>query len=212
MMWVAVVYAGDRLLADLQDRPPAGAGELRPPALQRRFPLPHGPGARERREHRTLPRRARRGAAARGRVRPDLRRLVGLHALQQASDLAHRLLWPGGRRLSAGRRFAALLHGSDPARRADPDSGRVRPGPGLAVLVRRRLADARRLESHRRPADHLRREHGGGPPGHEDRLRRSRSSASRSRCCGSGASRSRCPTAASCSIMSTSRSARATGW
>ena len=61
---------GHRLLADLQDRPAAGAGELRAAALQRRLPLPDDAGARERREHRPLRRRAGRGAAAGRRLRP----------------------------------------------------------------------------------------------------------------------------------------------
>ena len=43
---------------------PLGAGQLRPRALQRRFPLPDDPHPRERREHRPLRRRAGRGAAA----------------------------------------------------------------------------------------------------------------------------------------------------
>ena len=56
----------------------------------------------------------------------------------------------------------ALLRRRGPAGRPDPDRQRLRPCAGLAVLVRRCLADARRLEGHHRPAHHLQRGHGAG--------------------------------------------------
>ena len=64
--------------------------------------------------------------------------------------------------------------GRDPPWRAHADRRGLRPRAGLAVLVRRRVAAARRMEGHDRSADHVRREHGGHPPGHcgEVRLHR----------------------------------------
>ena len=100
-----------------------------------------------------------------GAFRTHLRRLVGLHALQQAADLVHRLLRPGRRRLPAGGGLAALLRRRDPARRADPDGRRLRPGAGGAVLVHRDLLHPRRLEGDDRPAHHLRRGDGGDQGG-----------------------------------------------
>ncbi len=62
------------LVADLPDRPAAGAGQLRAGALQRRLPLPHDAHPRERREHRALSRRGGRGATpARARSGASIR-------------------------------------------------------------------------------------------------------------------------------------------
>ena len=52
---------------------------------------------------------------------------------------------------------AAIFRRADPARRADADGRRVRPGAAGPVVVRRYLSQARCLEGRRRPADHLRR-------------------------------------------------------
>ena len=129
--------------------------------------------------------------AASWRLRAHLRHLVALHGLQQAADLAHRLLWPGGQHLPDPGGKPALLRGRGAAGRADPDRQRLRLRPGLALLVRRCLAHARRLESHHRPADHLRRGHGGAEreatrapsrPHRRARQRARRSSSGTSRC------------------------------
>src|SRR2546430_1380159 len=62
-------------------------------------------------------------------------------------------------------RRAALFLGRDPARRADADRVRLRPGAGVALLVHRHLPELRRMESHRRPADGLRGVAGESPRG-----------------------------------------------
>src|SRR2546430_14357497 len=62
-------------------------------------------------------------------------------------------------------RRAALFLGRDPARRADADCVRLRPGAGVALLVHRHLPELRRMESHLRPADRFRRDPGESPRG-----------------------------------------------
>ena len=75
-----------------------------------------------------------------GRLRPHLRHLVGVHGLQQAADLAHRRSTARRQHLPDPGGQPALLRRRDPAGRADPDRQRLRLRPGLALLVRRRLA------------------------------------------------------------------------
>ena len=166
-----------RLHGHLPDRPAAGARQFPARALQRRLPLPHGAHPRERREHRALSRRAGRGAAPALGLRAHLRDLVVADDLQQAPGLAHLVLRSGRIDLSHHRRRAAVLRRQDPAGRADPDRRCLRPGSGRAVLVRRHLFAAGRLEGRRRPAHHLRRSHGQGQGGRGGRppSRRARS-------------------------------------
>ncbi len=106
-------------------------------------------------------RRAGRGKPARrafGRIYAEL---VGIHALQQAADLVHRVLRPGGERLPDRRRRAALLSPASFPWGPDADGnafGRVQGA--LSWFVDTYSRDPRRLEGGRRPADHLRRSDG----------------------------------------------------
>jgi vitamin B12/bleomycin/antimicrobial peptide transport system ATP-binding/permease protein len=58
---------------------------------------------------------------------------------RRSADLVHRRLRPGRRGVSLHRGGAAFLQRRHPARRADADRVGLRPGAGLAVVVRRQL-------------------------------------------------------------------------
>ena len=110
----ACVYAVDRLLADLQDRPAAGADQLRPRALQCRLPLPHD------REFARTPRASRSTRASRTRSGGWLGVSSAFTTTwwqymnsDQAADLADRLLRPGRRHLPVPGRGPALLRRRD---------------------------------------------------------------------------------------------------
>ncbi len=128
MMWVARASMPSLgSWADLHDRPPLVRINFDLERYNADFRYRMIRDSRERREHRALRGRARRGAAAGGVVRAHLRPLGGNYmSSDQAADLADRLLRPGRRHLPVRRRGPALLRRRDPARRAHADRQRLR--------------------------------------------------------------------------------------
>ena len=210
MMWAAIALCARRLLATYMIGRPLVRRQLRPGALQRRLPLPHDAHPRERRKHRALSRRAGRGAApALGASRASTRPGGSLMTYNKRLTWLTSFYGQAASIFPYHRRRAAVFRRQDPARRADADGRRLRPGAGLAVLVRRYLSQARRLEGGRRPADHLRRGDGKAKQAAQRetgfevaRAAQRRARPARTSTCG-------CRTARCCSRMSTSRCARA---
>ena len=120
-------------------RPPADPAQLPEAALRGEFPLLAGAGARERRGHRALSRRAARGRCAERALRRCLRqRLEGSVHAGTACLLPGRLR-PARHHLSLCRDGAALLRRRHHLRRHDADRFGLRPGAVRAVVLRRQL-------------------------------------------------------------------------
>ena len=77
--------------------------------------------------------------AAVGALLPRHRQLVRHHEPHQAADGLHPELCTGGGDDSLRAGLARLFRQQDPARRADPDRGGLRPGAGRTVLLRHGL-------------------------------------------------------------------------